>query len=105
MHKIHCTGSSVVVGKFLSAIFNCITKLFDNILVIQLQTIDEGKTDITQEFQVTESKTEVIKELCRIVAYYYLVEAVDNGSDIHSKLTVNANDALTYWVRLLLLLG
>ena len=43
----------------------------------------------------------VIRELCHIVAYYHLVEAVDNGSDIHSKLRVNANDALTYWTKTL----
>ena len=40
---------------------------------------------------------------CHIVAYYHLVEAVDNGSDIHSKLTENADHALKYWVSLLLL--
>ena len=60
-------------------------------------------TNITDEFHVPENKTLVVKELCRIVAYYQLVEAVDNGSDIHYSLNKNANDALTYWVCLLLL--
>ena len=68
---------------------------------MQLETIFHNKTSITDEFQVPENKTEVVMELCRIVAYYHLVEAVDNGSDIHSNLRVNANDALTYWVSLL----
>ena len=65
-------------------------------------TYNTTNTTLTQEFHVTENKTEVVWELCRIVAYYYLVEAVDNGSDIHSNLRDNANHALTYWVRLLL---
>ena len=67
---------------------------------MQLETIFHNKTSIMDEFRVTENKREVVKELCRIVAYYHLVEAVDNGSDIHSKLRENANDALTYWVSL-----
>ena len=74
---------------------------------MQLQTIamtyNTTSTTLMEEFHVTENKREVIKELCRIVAYYHLVEAVDNGSPIHSKLRVNANDSLTYWVSLLLL--
>ena len=68
---------------------------------MQLQTISHNKTSITEEFQVPDDKTGVVKELCRIVAYYHLVEAVDNGSAIHSKLTQNANDVLTYWVSVL----
>ena len=60
-------------------------------------------TNITEEFNVIENNTEVIKELCRIVAYYYLVEAVDDGSIIHSKLEQNAHDVLRYWVSLILL--
>ena len=70
---------------------------------MQLRTIaTHNLTSIAQEFHVTENKREVVKELCRIVAYYHLVEAVDNGSDIHSNLRDNANHALAYWVRLLL---
>ena len=73
---------------------------------MQLQTIamTYNTTSITlmEEFHVTENKREV-KELCRIVAYYQLVKAVDNGSPIHSKLRLNAIDTLTYWVSLLLL--
>ena len=42
---------------------------------------------ITDEFHVEKNNSCVIKELCCIVAYYHLVEAVDNGSDIHSKLS------------------
>ena len=69
---------------------------------MQLQTIAERNlTSIAQEFHVPENKRNVIMELCRIVAYYHLVEAVDNGSAIHSNLRMNANDALTYWVSLL----
>ena len=34
------------------------------------------------------------------MSYYHLVEAIDNGSDIHSKLRVNAANAVTYWVSL-----
>ena len=68
---------------------------------MQLQAIANSTlTNITDEFHVEESNSCVIKELCRIVAYYHLVEAVDNGSAIHSSLSVNANDALTYWVSL-----
>ena len=59
-------------------------------------TYNTTSTTLTEEFHVTENKREVVKELCRIVAYYHLVEAVDNGSPIHSKLRVNANDSLTY---------
>ena len=71
---------------------------------MQLQAIANSTLpNITDEFQVPENKTEVVMELCRIVAYYHLVEAVDNGSAIHSKLTQNANDVLTYWVSLPLL--
>ena len=71
---------------------------------MQLQAIANGTlTNITDEFHVPENKTEVIKELCRIVAYHHLVEAVDNGSAIHSSLNMNADDAVTYWVSLLLL--
>ena len=51
-------------------------------------------TSITEDLHVTMNKVEVIKELRRIVAYYHLVEAVDNGSIIHSKLQRNANDVL-----------
>ena len=103
MHTINSTGSWVGVGKFSSAIFNRITTLCINALLMQLRTIANGTlTNIAEEFHVTENKREVIKELCRIVAYYHLVEAIDNGSGIYSKLTVNADDALKYWVSFLL---
>ena len=103
MHKINCTGSWVGVGKLFSAIFNRITTLI-NSLLMQLETIAERNlTIMAEEFHVTENKREVVKELCRIVAYYHLVEAIDNSSDIYSKLRKNALDALTYWVSLLLL--
>ena len=72
-------------------------------LITIAMTYNTTSTTLTEVFHVTENKREVVKELCRIVAYYHLVEAVDNGSPIHSKLRVNANDSLTYWVSLLLL--
>ena len=68
---------------------------------MQLQAIANSTlTNITDEFHVEESNSDVILELCRIVAYYHLVEAVDNGSDIHSSLSVNVDNVLTYWVSL-----
>ena len=39
-----------------------------------------------------------MQRLCRIVAYYYLVEAIDNDSNIHYYMKQNAMDALIYWV-------
>ena len=68
---------------------------------MQLQTIANGTlTNITDEFYVSEDNSNVPLELCRIVSYYHLVEAIDNGSDIHSKLRVNAANAVAYWVSL-----
>ena len=40
----------------------------------------------------------VTTELCRFVAYYHRVEAVDNGSNIHYYLKQNALYAVAYWV-------
>lgn len=68
---------------------------------MQLQIIANGTlTNITDEFYVSKNKSNVTLELCRIVAYYHLVDAIDNGSDIHSSLSKNADDALEYWVSL-----
>ena len=53
------------------------------------------------EFNITEYQilnNNVTKELCRFVAYYHQVEAVDNGSNIHYYLKQNALDAVAYWV-------
>ena len=41
---------------------------------------------------------EDMQRLCHIVAYYYLVEAIDNDSNIHYYMKQNAMDALAYWV-------
>ena len=66
---------------------------------IQLQAI--AMHNLTN-INVIENKTEVIKELCCIAAYYHLVRAVHNSSIIHSKSEQNAHDVLTYWVSLIL---
>ena len=41
---------------------------------------------------------EDMQRLCRIVSYYYLVEAIDNDSNIYYYMKQNAMDALSYWV-------
>ena len=55
-------------------------------------------TTVEAEFNVTVSDGEDMQRLCRIVAYYYLVEAIDNGSNIHYYMKQNAMDAVAYWV-------
>ena len=55
-------------------------------------------TSVEAEFNVTVTNSEDIQRLCRIVAYYYLVESIDNGSNIYYYMKQNAIDALTYWV-------
>ena len=55
-------------------------------------------TTVEAEFNVTVTDGEDIQRLCRIVAYYYLVEAIDNGSNIHYYMKQNAMDAVAYWV-------
>ena len=57
-----------------------------------------NRTTVEAEFNVTVSDGEDMQRLCRIVAYYYLVEAIDNGSSIYYYMKQNALDALTYWV-------
>ena len=58
------------------------------------------ESTIETEFNITEDQINNTdtKELCRFVAYYHLVEAVDNGSNIHYYLKQNALDAVEYWV-------
>ena len=57
-------------------------------------------TSVEAEFNVTANDTEAadIQRLCRIVTYYYLVEAIDNDSNIYYYMKQNALDALAYWV-------
>ena len=56
-------------------------------------------TSVEAEFNVTVNDDgEDMQRLCGIVAYYYLVESIDNGSNIYYYMKQNAIDALTYWV-------
>ena len=57
-----------------------------------------NSTSVEAEFHVTVSSREDLQRLCRIVAYYYLVEAIDNDSNIYYYMKQNAMDALAYWV-------
>ena len=57
-----------------------------------------NSTSVEAEFNVTVNDGEDMQRLCRIVAYYYLVEAIDNGSNIHYYMKQNAMDTLAYWV-------
>ena len=58
-----------------------------------------NSTTVEEEFNVTANYTEAdIQRLCRIVTYYYFVEAIDNDSNIYYYLKQNALDALAYWV-------
>ena len=57
-----------------------------------------NSTSVEAEFNVTVNNGEDMQRLCRIVAYYYLVEAIDNESNIYYFMKQNALDALAYWV-------
>jgi len=57
-----------------------------------------NSTTVEDEFNVTVNSSEDMQRLCRIVAYYYLVEANDNDSNIYYYMKQNALDALAYWV-------
>ena len=58
-----------------------------------------NSTSVEAEFNVTVNNDgEDMQRLCGIVAYYYLVEAIDNGSNIYYYMKQNAMDALTFWV-------
>ena len=57
-------------------------------------------TSVEAEFNVTVNSGEDMQRLCRIVSYYYLVEAIDNDSNIYYYMKQNALDALVYWVSL-----
>lgn len=73
---------------------------------MQTAFIEEQSSNSTieMEFNVTEDHVNDTVAMCRIVAYYNLVEAVDNGSNIHYYLKQNALDAVAYLVSLLFLL-
>ena len=57
-----------------------------------------NSTTVEAEFNVTVNSGEDMQRLCRIVSYYYLVEAIDNDSNIYYYMKQNALDALAYWV-------
>ena len=57
-----------------------------------------NSTSVGAEFNVTVNSGEDMQRLCRIVSYYYLVEAIDNDSNIYYYMKQNAMDALSYWV-------
>ena len=60
-------------------------------------TLILNTTSVEAEFNVTVN-SEDMQRLCRIVSYYYLVEAIDNDSNIYCYMKQNAMNALTYWV-------
>ena len=53
-------------------------------------------TSVEAEFNVTVNSGEDTQKFYRIVSYYYLVEAVDNESNIYYYIKQNAMDALAY---------
>ena len=55
-------------------------------------------TSVGDEFNVTVNSGEDMQRLCHMVSYYYLVEAIDNESNIYYYMKQNAMDALAYWV-------
>ena len=57
-----------------------------------------NSTSVGAEFNVTVNSGEDMQRLCRIVSYYYLVEAIDNDSNIYYYMKQNAMDALSHWV-------
>ena len=65
---------------------------------MQYEAIYINSTTVEAEFNVTVNSGEDMQRLCRIVAYYYLVEAIDNDSNIYYYMKQNAMDALAYWV-------
>ena len=78
---------------------------FSFLVHMQIQAISNefNGTEIEEEFNVPEDKVNVAVAMCQIVAYYHLVKAVDNSSNILYYLKQNALDALTYWVSFLFL--
>ena len=67
---------------------------------MQHESMILNSTTVEEEFNVTANDTEAadIQRLCRIVTYYYFVEAIDNDSNIYYYMKQNAMDALAYWV-------
>ena len=67
---------------------------------MQYEAIILNSTTVEEEFNVTANDTEAadIQRLCRIVTYFFFVEAIDNDSNIYYYLKQNALDALAYWV-------
>ena len=66
---------------------------------MQYQAVAINSTTVEEEFNITVNSAEAadIQRLCRIVTYYYFVEAIDNDSNIYYYLKQNALDALAYW--------
>ena len=50
---------------------------------VELAILMLNSTTVEAEFIVTVNSGEDMQILCHIVAYYYLVEAIDNDSNIH----------------------
>ena len=67
---------------------------------MQHEALRINSTTVEEEFNVTVNNSEAadIQRFCRIVTYYYIVEAIDNDSNIYYYLKQNALDALAYWV-------
>ena len=49
---------------------------------MQYESLRLNNTTVEAEFNVTVTDGEDVQRLCRIVAYYYFVEAIDNDSNI-----------------------
>ena len=65
---------------------------------MQYEALRSNSTTVEEEFNVTVTDGEDMRRLCRIVANYYLVEAIDNDSNIYYYMKQNAMDAVAYWV-------
>ena len=61
------------------------------ILILNTTSVGDG-------FNVTVNSGEDMQRLCHMVSYYYLVEAIDNESNIYYCMKQNALDALAQWV-------
>ena len=63
---------------------------------MQYESLRLNSTTVEAEFNVTVTSSEDMQRLCRIVAYYYFVEAIDNDSNIYYYMKQNAMNALVF---------
>ena len=97
---------SKVINTVNACLYYCLLNPFKVVISAYLCTFSMqheaililNTTSVEAEFNVTVNSGEDMQRLCRIVSYYYLVEAIDNDSNIYYYMKQNALDALSYWV-------